>query len=185
MTRAVFAFAATLILSAPVAAQQLDGCSVTPDEYETIVAPLLDGDWTGTNGAGYISGPQMNMPLPPSGAEAVTITYNDDGTIFAAGGDWQAIETRVVNEAMAGDFGITLADDPNLQTRMDFDNLGVAVNCSTDLLPLVSFRGDAVMEGEQIQFEALLYMVNEDLLSGIFHMEFMGHAARRFVTLSR
>ncbi len=185
MIRAALALTLTFGITAPAFAQQLDGCTVTEEEYETIVAPLLDGAWMGTNGAGYISGPQMNMALPPSGSEAVTITYNDDGTLLAHGAEWQAIEVRVVNEEMAGDFGITLADDPDLEARMDFDNLGQQVNCDSSLLPLIQFRGETIAEGQQIQFEALVYMINEDLMSGVFFMDFMGHNARRFLTLRR
>lgn len=186
MKRFLSVTAIALCFAGPAAAQQYDGCTAVPSDYETIVAPVLNGAWNVTNGVGSISGPQMNMALPAETTpEIAEIEYREDGTLTARGGEWEAIEVRIVSEAEAGSFGLAVPDEPDLESRMDFGNLGVELQCDASLLPLISMRGGTVLDGQPLEFEALVYMIHEDLLAGVFLMDFIGHSARRYVAFRR
>lgn len=207
MTEATFSTVLATVLivaglaTSPVAAQgdviQYDGCTAEAADIETLILPTLDGAWQVSHGAGIAhamapGGQQMAIPFPGDSApETATFAY-DDGRVLVSGPDMAFYEVTVGFDAgELGDYGLPTGANGAEQV-MDFDALETVPNCSVDLLPMVRWSGELGVPGAAgaANFEVLVHMVNENLMSGVFVVNASATDgtqvhARRFITLRR
>lgn len=183
------ALAAGMIGQTAMAAE-LDGCDLTAQDYAPIVAPMLDGAWTVHNGPGLMmmkmGAQEMKMPLPPMGSEIMAMLYRD-GEVYA---DMSHFGEALVSVAGA-DSQIAQVPIDGAQRDMDFDALGEAPNCMSDVMLRLEFSGDTVdSDGNSMWTHVHLAVLDENRMSGVMVMQ--GHGpdgseahARRLLTFLR
>lgn len=171
-------------------AAELDGCDLGVGDFEPIVAPLLDGAWIVHNGPGIMmmkmGAQQMKMPLPPMGSETMAMLYRD-GAVYA---DMRSFGEALVRVSEAED-EMALVPVGEDQRDMDFDQLGTAPNCTSDVMLRLQFDGEHTdSDGAHLWTHFHLAVVDEDHLSGVMVMQGRGadgaeSHARRLMTFVR
>lgn len=193
MLRFATVFATIAVLGAPAYAQVLEGCAVGLSETQRSAEDelqlrndMLVGEWTVSNGAGHISGPQMNMPLPPGPDETILIGMDFDGILVAGGSEWNDISVNMFHQARQSErVEDLLFVMSQWHLEADFEFLDGAFDCDAEDLPLVTFQGLTFVEGQQLEFEAHVFFVSGQFMTGVFQMNFMGHLAQRAITATR
>lgn len=111
----------------------------------------------------------MTFPVPPGGSDTAIIQYMGENTTFITNGAQDVhYEVSFTDPSAQGDYGLPDALLPGAQDVMDFEALGDdAPNCSSDLLPTITYSGEMTEDGMVRNFEAILHVVTADLLSGI------------------
>lgn len=190
MIRSIFCAAAVVALASGAWAVELDGCDLGADDFGPVVAPLLDGAWTVHNGPGIMMmqmGPQqMKMPLPPMGSETMAMLYRD-GAVYA---DMRSLGEALVRVSTAED-EMALVPVGEDQRDMDFDQLGMAPNCTSDVMLRLQFDGAHTdSDGTHMWTHFHLAVVDENHLSGVMVVQGRGADgaethARRLMTFVR
>lgn len=180
-------------LAGPAAADfhTFDGCDLEPEDYDDLVLPILDGDWQVQAGSGLmlVSGPrgQGTLPVEPEAPQGATFYY-DGGDVRVGLESLGFYVVTLVSAETLGDYGLPDPAFEGAQDMMDFGAIGEAApNCSTDLLPIVTYGGELPTGGGN--FEAILHVITADLMSGILIVNVTEGAdqahIRRFLTMRR
>jgi hypothetical protein len=188
MKHVIAAMGLGLIFAGSGHAAELDGCSLTTEDYAELVAPLLDGAWLVHNGPGVAmmqsGGKRFKTALPKEAAEPMTMRY-DAGQVFADMAYFGDAPVRVIDAQRE----IALVPVKGRQRDMDYDKLGFAPNCSSDVMLRVEFEGTYTEVDMLMSAHFHLAVLDEDHLSGvmILQAESMGveSHARRLVTFTR
>ncbi|WP_204114004.1 hypothetical protein [Shimia biformata] len=193
-------FAATLIaatLATPVLAADLDGCQLTNKDFNAVVAPALQGEFTAKNGKGVMvlstGAKSLTEPVPAKGSQAITMVMQD-GKLYAKVGNAQAVEVRIVR-GNPTDYGVKFEFHPGQDENapsvvMDADAMGTAPACGPSEIMRIQFGGKLTdSDGGARDYSFILHMVNEDLLSGVMNMDGTqgenSAQVRRLITLKR
>ena len=177
-------------LASGAAAAELDGCNLTPEDYPELVAPMLDGAWEVHNGAGILlmkmGAQEMQMPMPPAGHETMVMLYRDGGVIADMALFGEA-EVRVAS----ADTEIALVPVDGAQRDMDFDKLGDAPNCTSDVMLRLEFDQERTeTDGTYLWAHFHLAVLDENRMSGVLVIQGRGEDGaeshgRRLVTFLR
>lgn len=172
----------------PLAAADLDGCTLKTDEFAPIVAPILEGSWKVTNGPGVnvmeMAGQKMIIPLAPAGSRAVAILYHDGQAWVSLPPGGEAVLMPVA------------ADNPHVEVQVGGVGLAMVpeaaekADCAAEDLQRVWFSGKLSVPGEpDLDMQTGLYVINENLMSGTMTISSTKDGgtmiARRLVTFSR
>ncbi len=186
----------SLMIATPVVAENhtFDGCDLTPDEYDDILLPILDGAWQVQTGPGVMlvsnGTTQTAFPVQPEKPSTGTFSFAD-GILIVSGQGTDNFEVTVASPETLGDYGLPDQDVPGMQDMMDFEAIGEnAPNCSTDVLPVVTYSGDIGTAETPANFEAILHVISADLMSGILITNVTAPEQgqihiRRFITFQR
>jgi len=181
----------TSFAASAVPALALEGCGLAPSAYAAEVEPILIGEWTARQGMGLLMGGGQLIEL-----EAEDAPPPRDVEIYEIGGelaleliDGQAIYFDVVENAVAGDYGIEVEEGSGVSSVIDFMWVN-PVDCTYDLLPLLLLEGPVTGEdGTPMEAFGWLHFINENTISGVmqFNATVDGNdlVIRAFLTLDR
>lgn len=163
--RTVMAALVAGLAAQPLAAAEIDGCTLVADEFAPIVAPILEGAWTVTMGPGVnvmeMAGQKMAIPLAPAGSRTGVILYHDaQAWVTLPPGDETVL--MPVGE-----------DNPHVEVEVDGVRLAMVpedaelADCAIEDLQRVWFDGKLTAPGEpDLDMQTGLYVINENLMSG-------------------
>jgi hypothetical protein len=154
--------------------KQLDGCTLSEDDYADIIFPVLNGTWTASNLGGKMSGMGMVIPLKPEPANPMTFIY-EDSKLFVEAGEFGRVEVNAMPNT-----GWDEKDYPLLESEIDKKTMDVLPGCMVSDLQAVAFNGRQTRGADQVEMHTRLYVIHEDLLAGytLIHLSGMQNGMR-------